>query len=263
MKTQDQELHHEHVVVATGVNRIPIEPEWSGQDKFKGKIIHSRAYKNPLPFLEKRVLVVGMGNTGAEIALDLVEHDIDTFISVRGPVNIVPLKVMGNPTQKTAQMLAKFPDWFADSVAVLMRRLTIGNLKKHGIETPGLAPSAQLRIEGKTPVIDLGTTRRIKRGDIRVVPEIDRFESTYVVMSDGARVYLDAVILCTGYRSRLTDFIPGVESQLDKYGNPANPIGQDAFRGLYFLGFDNFKPGGILGAIHRDSETILEDLKSS
>jgi len=76
------------VVIATGVNRVVNRPIFEGEEKFSGRILHSRLYKNAVEFENRRVLVVGMGNTGAEISLDLSEHGIETYLSVRSPVNI-------------------------------------------------------------------------------------------------------------------------------------------------------------------------------
>ena len=78
------------VVVATGWADYPYAPAWPGMDTFCGPILHSSVYRNPAPFTDKRVLVVGCGNSGAEIALDLAEAGIDVVLSVRGPVNIIP-----------------------------------------------------------------------------------------------------------------------------------------------------------------------------
>ncbi|MDV7400617.1 NAD(P)-binding domain-containing protein, partial [Arthrospira platensis SPKY1] len=69
------------VVIATGVNRLPQRPDFPGEANFQGRILHSREYKNSAPFRGQKVLVVGMGNTGAEIALDLSENGIAAAIS--------------------------------------------------------------------------------------------------------------------------------------------------------------------------------------
>ena len=94
------EISSEHVVVATGLNRVPKWPRYEGEDGFTGRRIHARDYRDPGPFAGQRVLVVGMGNTGAEIALDLSEAGVDSSLSVRGPINIVPRDVLG-PTHPT------------------------------------------------------------------------------------------------------------------------------------------------------------------
>ena len=82
------EISSDHVVVATGLNRVPQTPNDEGKDGFAGRWIHARDYREPGPFAGQGVLVVGMGNTGAEIALDLSEAGVDSTISVRGPRGI-------------------------------------------------------------------------------------------------------------------------------------------------------------------------------
>lgn len=246
------------VVVATGVNRTPEEPHFNGQESFKGEWIHSRNYRNAAPYKGKQVLVIGMGNTGAEIALDLSENGAKAFISVRGPVNIVPREVLGRPTQLTALMLAKLPHWLGDSLGVLLRKLTVGNLRRYGIETPAMPPARQLRTTGKTPVIDVGTLKAIKAGRIGILPGIDRIEAHDVVFTDGRKAPFDAIIVCTGYKPYLEQFIPGVGALLDNYGLPQSVAAPPPFEGLYFLGFDNYTPGGTLGVIRRDSATIAD-----
>lgn len=250
-----------HVVIATGVNRSVHRPLFEGEEKFQGSIIHSRLYKNVDPFHDQKVLVVGMGNTGAEIALDLAEHGIQTWLSVRSPVNIVPRDTFAGPTQRTALRLSKLPVWLGDSIGMLLRTMMVGNLSKYGIETPRLAPAAQLRSTGKTPVIDIGTVALIKAGKIKVVPGIRHFTATAVVFTNGETHEFDTVILATGYRPKLQDFLNDTEDLLDEHGLPKAVIGKGKFAGLYFLGFDNYVAGGILGVIYRDSEKIAKAIQ--
>jgi cation diffusion facilitator CzcD-associated flavoprotein CzcO len=101
--TNNTVLQARNVILATGVNRIPNLPRWEGIDQFAGTIKHSVEYKNPNPYRGSRVLVIGMGNTGAEIALDLSEAGIPVWLSVRGEVNIVPRDLNGRPVQVTTK----------------------------------------------------------------------------------------------------------------------------------------------------------------
>lgn len=253
----------EKLVITTGVNRVPFRPKFPNEKDFPGKIVHSIHYKNADPYRGQRVLVIGMGNTGAEIALDLCENEVDTYISVRGAVNIVPRDLMGRPTQLTAIALAKLPNWLADFIAIVVRKLTIGDLRPYGIKTPKMPPGKQLRVTGKTPVIDLGTLDAIKKGKIKVLPDIDRFKADSIRFQDGSQLSFDAVILATGYRPRLYEFLPGAENIIDQAGIPEKVIGEGDFAGIYFIGFDNYTPGGILGVINRDTEIVAEELKGA
>jgi cation diffusion facilitator CzcD-associated flavoprotein CzcO len=253
----------EEVVIATGVNRKVNRPKFTGEEDFQGKILHSRDYKNAEPFLNQRVLVVGMGNTGAEIALDLSEHGINTFLCVRSMVNIVPRDFLGNPTQVTALRLSKLPTWLSDWIAIQVRKYALGDLSKFGLKFPKVSPTEQLRRTGQTPVMDIGTVAQIKQGKIKVVPGIKHFTERGIVFNNGEEHALDAVILATGYRPKLEELIAGADDLCDENGVPRYTIGEGKYEGLHFLGFDNYTPGGILGVIVRDSAIIAEHLASS
>lgn len=251
------------VVVAAGVNRVPFQPAYPGESLFKGDILHSKAYKRADPYRHKRVLVVGMGNTGAEIALDLCENEAETYLSVRGPVNIVPRDFLGRPTQLTALKLAKLPDSVADAIGLLVRRLAVGDLSRYGIQAPAISPARQLRTTGQTPVVDIGAVAMIKAVKIKVMPAIARFTEDGVTFENGAHLPLDVVIYATGFRAQLEDLLEDSEGLLDQHGLPKDCLGSGKFAGLCFLGYDNYTAGGIIGVINRDSERIAAHLEKA
>lgn len=251
-----------HIIVATGVNRVPKVPDWPGQDSFSGTITHSRTYKNPQPYLGQRVLVIGMGNTGAEIALDLSEHEVETFISVRSPISVVPRDLNGRPVQVTSKQLAKLPFGFGDWLGSQIRKIYFGNLAKYNLESSKAHPAVQLRETGKTPIVDIGTIQAIKDGKIQVEKEIDHFTEKGVVFKNGTELAVDHVILATGYSAQIEDFVERGSELLDTYGCPKMPVPTGYHKGLYFIGFDNYKLGGILGTIGTDSKTIVDHIKS-
>ena len=254
----------DNVVIATGVNHIPNRPEWAGEDEYRGVITHSHTYKNTTPFKGKKVLVVGMGNTGAEIALDLAENGIDTTISVRSPITLVPRDVNGRPVQVTAKQLAKLPFGLGDWLGTVIRKMVIGDLTKYGVPMSNVHPAVQLRETGKTPVIDLGTVKYIKSGDIKVVGDFTNFTKTGVHLKTGENIDFDAIILATGYKAKLRSFIENIDLELDKFQLPKNPVATaEINKGMYFVGFDNYKLGGLLGVIFNDSQTVVDAIKSS
>ncbi|MEL7530878.1 MAG: NAD(P)/FAD-dependent oxidoreductase [Bacteroidota bacterium] len=249
-----------NVIFATGVNRIPHIPSFEGQADFAGDITHSRDYRNPQPYQGKKVLVIGMGNTGAELALDLAEAGVETYLSVRSPITIVPRDVMGNPVQLTAKKLDKLPFGFGDWLGTQIRKIVIGNLAKHGVPLSKVHPAQQLRETGKTPVIDLGTVKQIKEGAIKVRPNIDQFKAKSIKFVDGQEQEIDSVILATGYKARIEEFVDNAEKLLDRHKYPKSPVAEGEHQGLYFIGFDNYKLGGILGTITTDSEVIVKEI---
>ena len=256
-----QTFQSEQVVIATGVNRIPFVPTWEGQNLYEGQILHSRDYRNPNDISGDRVLVIGMGNTGAELALDLADADKKTHISVRSPVSIIPRDINGRPTQLTAKMLEKFPFGIGEWLGNVVRKVVVGNLSKYGIREPKLAPAKQIKLTGKTPVLDIGTLRHIKSGKIKILPDVDHFDSEGVVTKDGKVYQFDSVLLATGYRAGIEQFLVNTKNLFDDYGVPKNPVGEGDYDGLYFVGFDNYKLGGILGTIRTDSELIVKDME--
>ncbi|TIU29672.1 MAG: NAD(P)/FAD-dependent oxidoreductase, partial [Mesorhizobium sp.] len=130
-------LRARHVVVATGNNAESIVPEIAGLGTFAGKVLHSADYANATPFAGQSVLVIGMGNTGAEIALDLAEAGAHPMISVRGGVHIVPRELFGVPIQLVGMLASKvLPRRANDRLFPIVLDPVLGNLEKHGIRRP-------------------------------------------------------------------------------------------------------------------------------
>lgn len=245
------------VIISAGMNRVPYRPHYQNEEDFSGEILHSHDYQNPQPYEGQRVLVVGMGNSGAEIALDLCEQGVDTSISVRGPVNIVPREVFGTPTQVTALKIGKLPHWLGDALGLVVRKFTVGDLPKYGIELPAISPAKQLRETGQTPVIDLGTLDYIRSGALKVLPGVEEFAVNSIVFSNGEELPFDAVILATGFRASLSEWLNLDAVHFDQRQLPRKPIGSGPYAGLYFLGYNNYAPGGGLGIIRQDVFPIV------
>lgn len=249
-----------HLVLATGANREPRTPVLPGQDAFTGRVLHSHAYRNAAPFKGQSVLVVGMGNTGAEIALDLAEQGVGVALSVRSPVNIVLRDVLGRPTQLSSIALARLPEPIGDACATLLRNLTVGDLSRWGLRTPAASPLHQLRHEGKTPVIDVGTLARIKAGEIPVYPGIATLMRGGVRFTDGRGQAFDTILLATGYQPLLQGLFPNHPLPLDERGLPTVLHGEGPLDGLHFVGFDIRQPGGLLRTIAMQAERVAERL---
>ncbi len=249
------------VVVATGYNRVPYQPVWPGQEQFGGLVLHSKHYSDATPFAGQRVLIVGMGNTGAELAIDLYEKGAFPSISVRGPVNFIRRDIAGRPAQKTAILLGKLPTWAFDFIARQVQRFTVGDLSAYGLLPSPYAPSEQLRRFGKVPVIDIGTIDLVKQRKVSILPGIDRFNDDSVTFLDGRTEPFDLVIACTGYRAQVEDFLDHAEPLLDEKGYPRELWYEgDAYDGLYFCGFST-PLSGILRNIKMDSAKIAKHIR--
>jgi len=251
------------VVLATGANGRANRPSFPGQEVYGGRILHSADYREAQPFAGQRVLVVGMGNTGAEIALDLEQNDVPATISVRSPVNIVRRDLLGRPVQVTSMLLSHLPHAVADALAIAFRKMTIGNLRPYGIETPAVSPMRQLREEGRTPVIDVGTVDLIRRGRIAVRPGIAGFTAQGVRFVDGREEPFDAVILATGYQAEVQELFPQAAIPVHDKGLPRQVQGMGALADVYFVGYDIRQPGGVLREIGLQARAVAAQIAAS
>jgi cation diffusion facilitator CzcD-associated flavoprotein CzcO len=244
------------IVVATGANQVPNVPGLPGLRDFGGQVIHSAAYRSAAEFTGQRVLIVGMGNTGAEIALDLAEHEVQVAISIRSPVNVVYRDVVGRPTQLTSMALARLPVKLGDALALALRNLSVGNLERYGIPTSKISPLRQLRVEGRTPVIDVGTLAMIRKGRIAVRPGIQTLTPEGVRFADSTAEPYDVVILATGFHSQVAQLFAGMDLDLDDKGLPHRTVGQGPLDGAFFVGFDVRQAGGLLRTIGLQAQEV-------
>jgi cation diffusion facilitator CzcD-associated flavoprotein CzcO len=237
----------------------------AGEEHFSppGRIVHSRDYRDAAPFAGQRVLVVGMGNTGAEIALDLAERGIEVALSVRSPINIVHRDVLGRGTQQTSIMLARLPTPIGDALARLLCDVTVGDIGRYGLPRSRVSPLRQLREHGRTPVIDVGTLARIKSGEIAVFPAIRRLVAGGAEFVDGRTAEFDAIVLATGYRAGVAALFPASAVPVDDSGLPTQLAGAGDLDGVFFVGFDLRQPGGLLRTIAQQAVAVAERIVAS
>ncbi len=183
---------------------------------------------------------------------------MEVALCVRSAVNIVHRDVLGRPTQRTSILLGRLPQALGHALAGWLRDLTVGDLSRWGLRTPGASPLAQLREEGRTPVIDVGTLARIRAGDIRVHPGIEQLQERSVRFVDGTEAPFDTLVLATGYEAGLQALMPGVDLDLDARGLPREAIGRGTRAGLHFTGFDLRQPGGLLRTIAQQAQEVAQ-----
>jgi cation diffusion facilitator CzcD-associated flavoprotein CzcO len=257
VETRNSTYVARHLVVATGLNREPITPRWEQQDAYRGRIMHSRDYRNGAEFRGARVLVVGIGNSGAEIALDLHEHGALPTIAVRGPVNVLPREILGVPIVAAGRLTGLLPPRVADKINAPLLRLVLGDLQPFGLSRPPYGPLTQIATTGRTPLIDVGTIGAIKMGKISIRPGIERFAEDGVVFIGGRREPFDAIVLATGYRTGLASILK-IDGALDEQGNPqSNALPE----GLHLCGFTTTAKG-ILHQIAREAPRIAARIAS-
>jgi len=256
VRTQNQTFEAGSLVIATGYSRTPYSPTWPGQDGFQGDILHSHAFRNGTRWKAKRVLVVGSGNSGAEIAIDLVEHSAEVAICVRGPTHYVARDVAGVvPAQIVGIALSPLPSRIADYLAVMTSKMMFGDLSSFGIRRPEMGPITQIWTLGRLPLIDVGTIELIRNGTLAVFTGIERFHEGGVEFVDGRREDFDAIILATGYRAAIDEFLDDAKSHLNERGYPKLLAAEAEHPGPYFVGFGN-PPTGLLREINHHAKAV-------
>ncbi|KAM0026743.1 putative indole-3-pyruvate monooxygenase [Helianthus debilis subsp. tardiflorus] len=243
------------LVVATGENAEGVVPEIDGLQDFSGEVVHAKDYKSGENYTGKKVLVVGCGNSGMELSLDLSNHNAKPSIVVRSSVHILPREIMGKSTFDLAMILMKWlPLWLVDKLLLILTWFILGNTHKYGIKRPSIGPLELKNRNGKTPVLDIGTLQKIRSGDITVVPGVKRFKRNSVELVDGETVDIDSVVLATGYRSNVAFWLQ--ESEF--FAKNGFPNGWKGKNGLYASGFTRRGLAGVSADAIKISQDIAQ-----
>ncbi|HEY3540934.1 MAG TPA: NAD(P)/FAD-dependent oxidoreductase [Gaiellaceae bacterium] len=237
LDTSDGPIHAEHVVVATGYNGAPYVPDWPGRASFTGDLIHSTQYRNPQPYAGRDVLVVGTGNSGAEIAHDVADGGAARArLSVRTPPQIVRRATLGIPAQLLGMAIRKMPPGWVDPFTMWQRKVAIPDLSAQGLPRPPHGVRTAFLATGTTPILDVGIVDAVRRGRVEVVAAVEGFDGNAVLLADGSRITPDVVIAATGFRAGLDELVSGLDV-LGPRGLPKQTDGEPALPGLWFVGF--------------------------
>ena len=238
VETAEQNLTTRAVIVATGRHNVPRLPRWAGIDDFTGRVIHSQQYSSGREFTGKRILVIGIGNTGAEVAADLVEQGaVRVAVAVRSTPPITSREIAGIPVQLLGMLLAPFPARVVDRLGAQLRRFGNGDLSKYGLGKEAWGPFTARR----PPVIDVGFLELLKARRIEVLGDVRRFTKTGAVFADGREEEFDVVVAATGFTSGLEQLL-SVPLALDDRGYPS---ADHAYPGLYFAGYSETPRGQL------------------
>lgn len=239
LHTSAGDIDARHVVVATGYDHTPYIPEWPGMQGFTGALLHSSEYRKPTRYTGKRVLVVGCGSSGMEIAHNLATGGAaKVWMAVRTPPNIMLRSgPVGLPGDVIATPLYHFPRRIADEVARRARLHAMGDLTRFGLPIPDEGPFSRGARLGVAPaIVDMDVIKAVKDGAIEVVKSPESFDGNTVLLVDGTRLHPDVVICATGYRRALESLV-GHLGVLDERGVPQARRGESAAPGLRFVGF--------------------------
>ncbi|RNL62107.1 NAD(P)/FAD-dependent oxidoreductase [Nocardioides marmoriginsengisoli] len=224
---------YQHVIVANGHHWKPRwpEPAFPGADGFSGEQLHAHHYRTPEPLVDKRVLVLGIGNSACDIAVESSRVAASTDLAMRRGAHIVPKFMLGVPTDHlTDSALARGPLKVQQVAMALMLRFTQGKVTDYGLPKPDHA------VLHAHPTVSQDLLNRLGHGDLRVRPNIERFEGSTVFFADGSSDEYDVVVYCTGYQVSFpfldSRVLASEDNHIDLYRRVVDP----RHPGLYFIG---------------------------
>jgi cation diffusion facilitator CzcD-associated flavoprotein CzcO len=245
VRTRDGALKAPILVMATGIFANPKIPRLAGQERFEGRIVHSTVYRRPAPYVGRRVLVVGVGNSGAEIASEIAHTGGRVTIAVRSGANVVPLTLAGLPIQYVAYWVRKLPRSMQEGAVALVHLMT-------GLRGARVLPRPSHSPLDAIPVIGLQLVDAISEGLIAVRSGVAELTADGARFVDGTTSRFDDIILATGFSAALGPL--GSLIQLDPQGfarrrDRVVSLDQPS---LYFVGHNYDAIGGLYN-IGRDS----------
>ncbi len=242
------------VVVAAGHYGTPVIPDWPGRGDYTGQLLHSIEYRTGRAFMGKRVLVIGSGNSGTEIACDLAEQGA-AFVanSIRTPPPVAPREFLGTPVQVFGIAMSALPVSIADRIGAAIARIAMGDLSPYGVRPAAWQPFSA----SKVPLIDVGWVKEVKKGRVQRRPGVARLTAAGVVYDDGQAEDFEVIVAATGFKTGLLDLID-VPGLLDERGYPRYPSGRPTgARGFYFMGYTESVRGHLYEA-NRDSRRLAK-----
>jgi cation diffusion facilitator CzcD-associated flavoprotein CzcO len=224
---------YDHVLVANGHHWDPRwpEPSFPGSETFPGVQLHAHYYRTPDVLAGKRVVVLGIGNSATDIAVESSRAADETYLAMRRGAHILPKYLFGVPTDHlTDSPLARGPFPLQKLGLRTMLRIAVGRMTDYGL------PQPDHDVLEAHPTVSDDLLTRLGHGDIHVRPNIDRFEGSKVFFVDGTAVEADVVVYATGYRVAFPfldeTVIRAEDNHIDLYRRVVAP----EHPGLYFLG---------------------------
>lgn len=241
------EIDARAVVVATGIVANPLLPDVRGRGHFAGEVLHSSAYKRPAGYEGKRVLVVGVGNSGGEIGSELASAGAHVTMLVRSGANVVPREIAGIPMQYCAWLVRKLP---RPAQNFVVRQVQAATIRTRG--APVIPPKGGSPLDA-IPIIGFHLVDAIKRGAIALkLGAIDTLTRDGVRFSDGSEQEFDVVMLATGFRAALAPLGALVRTDAKGFALRSDRVTSVDQPSLWFVGHNYDAAGGIAN-IRRDA----------
>jgi cation diffusion facilitator CzcD-associated flavoprotein CzcO len=234
------------VVVATGIVANPTTPHFPGQERFAGRIAHSVAYRRPDGYAGRRVLVVGVGNSGAEIGSEIARAGGQVTVAVRSGANVVPLTLAGLPIQYVSYWLRQLPRRVQEGAVALVRLLTELRRGKPVLPRPAYSPLDAI------PVIGFHLVDAIAQGLIDVRVGVAELTVDGARFTDGAAAPFDDIILATGFAAALGPLGALVQLDAKGFARRRDRVVSLDQSDLFFVGHNYDATGGLYN-ISRDA----------
>ncbi|WP_234026647.1 flavin-containing monooxygenase [Melaminivora suipulveris] len=197
----EDSAEYQGVVIANGILAEPNVPRLPGH--FDGELLHTSQYKRASQFQGRRVLIVGAGNSGCDVAVDAVHHARSVDLSVRRGYYFVPKYIFGKPAD-TLGGKRPLPRWLKQRVDSLVLKWFTGDPTRFGFPRP------DYKMYESHPVVNSLVLHHLGHGDIQVKADIERLDGHRVHFKDGTQQDYDMVLLATGYRLHY----PFIDAQL-------------------------------------------------
>jgi putative flavoprotein involved in K+ transport len=263
--TSNGTLTAPRVVIATGYNKHQHLPDWPGLSTYTGSLVHSGDYKNSEPYVGKTVLVVGTGNSGAEICVDLIEGGAEHVqMSVRTPPTVLLRDTNGMPGQALGVVFRHVPVPVMDRLWPVIQKTAVGDLSAYGLPLPPPGAYSKFLRDDVTPILDVGLVPMLKQGKVEIVTAVDSFDGADVVLADGSRIQPDAVIAGTGFKRGLEPLVGGLGLVEPEKGRPIvhGPETHPNAPGLHFIGYTN-PISGMFREIAIDARRIAKTVANA
>ena len=226
---------YEGLINATGVTWHANRPPIKGEESFKGKIMHSVEYRTPAEFDGKRVLIVGAGNSGVDIASDAATHAEQAFLSVRRGYRFIPKYIFGVPTDALISGKITPPKGVSISGDVTkMIDTLVGDLTRYGL------PKPDHDLLASHPIMNTQVLHHLGHGDLIAKPDIEEITSDGVMFKDGSHEKLDLIVLATGYSYSVPYLEQGEDEWRDGRPQLYLRILSRKHKNLYFIGYAEF-----------------------
>lgn len=247
------------IVLATGNYRTPAVPAWPGLRQFTGEVVHSADFTNAWPFRGRDILVVGAGNSAADIAVQLANNGARRiWLAVRTPPHLVRRAIGGLPSDILLELFAWAPAKAIDPVIGLSERLMWGDLSAYGFHRPPAGLMATVEETGRIPTLADELVAAVRAGRVEVVPAVEAVGPDRVVLADRSDVPAEVIIAATGFNMDL-DGLVGHLGILDERGKLPGGFASHIGDGMFAIGY-GIPPNGPLRAIRRAASPLARDI---